>query len=88
MILHDFNFLGIHIKESKKKSCLERESNPEPLALQSDTLTTMPHSLKEFRPFYFEVVSFCSVFGHFGSLNGLGGHKRPQNLTQWPPLPM
>ena len=56
-------------------SCLKRGSNPGPLAPQSNTLTTTPHSLKQLGPLYFVVVLFCWVFAHFWPLNGLGGHK-------------
>ena len=82
MMLYDFNFFGIRVKESKIRSYLGPGLNPGPLAPQSDTLTTMPSSLKEFVAFYFEVVSFCSVFGHFRPLNGLRGHKQPRNQIQ------
>ena len=66
--LYHFNFLSIHMKERKTILCLGLGSNPGPLAPQSNTLTTEPRSLKQFGHFYFEVVSFCSVFGHFQPL--------------------
>ena len=68
MILNDINFLTIQKKKIKKIFCLQRGSNPGPLAPQSNTLTTEPCSLKQSGPFLFEVVSFCSVFGHFQPL--------------------
>ena len=86
--LYDFNFPGIPIKKRDKRSCLQWGSYPRPFAPQSNTFIPMPHSLKEFGSFYFEVASFCTVFDHFGPLNDLGGHKQPQNQTQWPWLPM
>ena len=73
MILNDFNFLGIHMKETKIIFCLGRESNPGPLAPQSNTLTTEPRSLKRFGPFYFDLVTFCSVFWPFWPSNGIRG---------------
>ena len=47
MILHNFNFPSIDLKEGKK-SCLEPGLNPGPLAPHSNTLTTMPRSLKKY----------------------------------------
>ena len=68
MILNVINFLSIHMKKIKIIVCLGRGSNPRPLAPQSNTLTTEPCSQKPSGPFYLEVVSFCSVFGHFQPL--------------------
>ena len=62
MILQDF--LSNHLKE-RKFFFLGQGLNPGPLAPQSNTLTTEPRSKKQFVHFYFDVVLFSSVFGHF-----------------------
>ena len=67
MILYDFNILSIHMKE-KKFFLPKAEIEPWTSDSQSNTLTTEPRSLKQFGPFYFEVVSFCSVSCHFQPL--------------------